>query len=246
MTSDFSNNFLQPVWPAPAWIKAFTTLRASGIGLNPSMENQALAQDTAMLQQALAMPNPPIWLQQIHGNIVLEALAENLQQKADAIFTTAPNQVCVIRTADCLPILFTDEAGTEIAAVHAGWRGLANGIIGLTRQKLKAPAHKILAWLGPGIGQERFEVRKDVYDIFTGMNPLTKTAFQPISAEQWHADLFLLARMQLQELGIKQIFGGDYCTYSDPERFFSYRRDGKITGRIISLIWIDDSIHKLK
>jgi YfiH family protein len=242
MTSDFNDNFLQPSWPAPAWIKAFTTLRQSGIGLNPSLETQALAQDTAMLQQALAMPNHPIWLKQIHGNIVLEALSENTHKEADAIFTTAPNQVCVIRTADCLPILFTDEAGTEIAAIHAGWRGLASGIIALTRQKLKTPAHKILAWLGPGIGQEKFEIRKDVYDIFTSMNPMTQSAFQPISSEQWHADLFMLARMQLQELGINQIFGGDYCTYSDPERFFSYRRDGKMTGRIISLIWIDDSL----
>ncbi|MES2216771.1 MAG: peptidoglycan editing factor PgeF [Pseudomonadota bacterium] len=238
MTIDVMSGFIQPQWPAPASVKAFSSLRQSGVGEDPAVPLDD--RDVMLLQQALQIPATPIWLKQIHGNIAIQASPENSQQEGDALFTDKPNTVCVIRTADCIPIFFTTKTGSHIAAIHAGWRGLASGIIDATLQKLPVAPAEILAWLGPGIGPERFEVRKDVYDIFTLNDPGAEPAFNKISDEQWLADLFMLARQRLQKLGITQIFGGDYCTYSDPEHFFSYRRDGKLTGRILSLIWIED------
>jgi YfiH family protein len=236
MTIELSG-FIRPNWTAPAKVKAYSSLRQSGVGEDPSVPLDEY--DVKILKHMLNMPDQPIWLKQIHGNISLTATTENAAQEGDALFTDTPNRVCIIRTADCIPIFFTTTDGSHVAAIHAGWRGLASGIIDATLQKIPVPPEKILAWLGPGISSERFEVRKDVYDIFTGNDAAAELAFKKISDDQWLADLFLLARQRLHKLGVTQIFGGDYCTYSDPERFFSYRRDGKLTGRIINLIWID-------
>jgi polyphenol oxidase len=239
MISELLHGFIQPVWPAPTTVKAFSSLRQSGVGQDPAVPMDE--RDIALLKSALRIPAQPIWIKQIHGNIAIEASAESLTQEGDALFTDKPNQVCVIRTADCLPIFFTTTSGSHVAAIHAGWRGLASGVIEATLEKLPVLPQDILAWLGPGIGPERFEVRKDVYDIFTRNDPAAEAAFKKINSEHWLGDLFLLARQRLQKLGISQIFGGEYCTYSDPEHFFSYRRDGKLTGRIINLIWIQGS-----
>jgi YfiH family protein len=234
-----TENFILPDWPAPATIKAYTSLKESGIG-NDDGKN------SSRLNELLALPNEPYWLKQIHGADVIPASnALNSQHpEADASYSDQPDTVCVVRTADCLPVFITNRQGTQVAAIHAGWRGLAADILPITLQKMGIVPAETLVWLGPGISGERFEVRKDVYDIFTGKNAANETAFKKISDEQWLLDLYAIARMQLQKQGVTQIFGGEYCTYSDPERFFSYRRDGKLTGRIISLIWIADSTNK--
>jgi YfiH family protein len=234
MISEF-HGFIKPSWPAPNTVKAFSSLRHSGVGRDAAVHMDD--NDIALLTSALNMPPEPIWLKQIHGNLAIEAIQSNAMVEGDALYTDKSDLVCVIRTADCLPIFLTTHTGTHVAAIHAGWRGLASGIIDATLQKLAVPPQEIVAWLGPGIGPERFEVKKDVYDIFTHNDPLAEEAFKKINREHWLADLFMLARQRLRRLGVTQIFGGDYCTYSDPEHFFSYRRDGKLTGRIISLIW---------
>jgi YfiH family protein len=226
-----SEHFLQPDWPAPPQIKAYTTLRQSQV--KPA---------SPLLKQLLSLPEEPIWIRQTHSTIVLKATADHTNQEADATFTNETNQVCAILTADCLPILLCNRQGTYVAAIHAGWRGLANGIIETALDKLKLPADDILIWLGPAIGPTRFEVRKDVYDTFTLNNPDAVPAFTPIGHEHWLANLYLLARQRLQQHGITHIYGGEFCTYSDPERFFSYRRDNQTTDRIISLIWIADTM----
>jgi polyphenol oxidase len=235
------NGFILPDWPAPANIRAYTSLRESGVGTDDHL-------NSTLLNELLPLPNEPFWLKQIHGTNVVPASQHqtSAHPEADASYTDTPNTVCVIRTADCLPVFITNRQGTQIAAVHAGWRGIAAGILNATLQKLKVAPADTLVWLGPGISGERFEVRKDVYDIFTHTDEAAKSAFTKISAEQWLLDLYAIARMQLQKQGVTQIFGGEYCTYSDSERFFSYRRDGKMAGRIISLIWIADTKNKTK
>jgi YfiH family protein len=238
MTNGNENLFIQPDWPAPERVKAYTSLRSSQTGERSTPDSSV---NHSLLQNLLPLPNTPAWLTQKHTNIVVKASDATDEPVADASFTDETNQVCAILTADCLPILICDRAGTEVAAIHAGWRGLADDIISKTIAAMRTPASELLVWFGPAIGPEKFAIRKDVYDIFTDKNPADANAFTPIGPEQWLADIYHLARLRLQKLGINHIFGGNFCTYSDQERFFSYRRDGKLTGRIISLIWLEDS-----
>jgi polyphenol oxidase len=233
--------FILPDWPAPKNVKAFTTLRASGIGDRDAV-TQEINHDR--LKKLIPLPNEPVWLTQTHSTTVLKATPDNFKKNADATFTDEPEQVCAILTADCLPVLMTHRDGTHVAAIHAGWRGLANGIIEATLQALNLPPEDMLVWLGPAIGPQRFEVRKDVYDIFLQHDPEAKNAFTQFAEEHWLADLYHLARLRLQQQGIQSIYGGNFCTHSDQTSFFSYRRDGKSTGRIISLIWMEDSDRK--
>ena len=156
---------------------------------------------------------------------------------ADGLFSSEKNHVCVAMTADCLPVLICDKQGSEVAAVHAGWRGLADGIIEQAVMQFTSERRDLLVWLGPAIGPNHFEVGQDVYTAFTTYMPEAEIAFAPLSNGQMMADIYLLARQRLKALGIDAIFGGDYCTADDSERFFSYRRDN-VTGRMASLIWI--------
>jgi YfiH family protein len=234
---DIKKLFIQPDWPAPAAVKAFTTLRASGIGDRHAPDHII---DYARLKSLLALPNEPVWLTQKHTTNVVAA-PQSERPIADASYTDKPEQVCAVLTADCLPVLMTDRNGTHVAAVHAGWRGLANGILEQTLRALKLPAADILVWLGPAIGPQRFEVRKDVYDVFTENDEASKAAFTQFADQHWLADLYHLARIRLQKQGVQAIFGGGFCTHSDQKNYFSYRRDGISTGRIVSLIWIEDS-----
>jgi YfiH family protein len=247
MTSTIETNtqFIQPMWPAPACIKAYTTLRESEIGYMQISERSPGNIDRALLKKSLPLPNEPIWVNQVHSTIAVEAITENDGIKADAVFTTEKNRVCAILTADCLPLLICNRQGTQVAAIHAGWRGLANGVIESTIEAMNLPSEDILVWLGPAIGPTKFEIRQDVYDAFTQKDPLAANAFRKISDTQWLADIYALARMRLHKLKITHIYGGNLCTHSDQDRFFSYRRDGKIIGSIASLIWIADSINKL-
>lgn len=238
--------FIQPSWPAPQNVKAYTTLRSGGISLPPyhsfnlalhvEDNNDHVAANREKLTQLLHIPSEPIWLNQVHGTNIIEATVHNRNQVADASFTTIKNHVCVTMTADCLPILSCNKEGNYVSAIHAGWRGLAAGIIGKTLQAAAGP--DLLVWLGPAIGPQHFEVGQEVYEIFTSQQTQHQTAFTPYTDKTWLANIYELARQQLTSLGIIQIYGGEYCTYTQPELFFSYRRDKGKTGRMASLIWI--------
>lgn len=221
-----SEQYLTPNWPAPSNVVAMTTLRDTNVA-------------------KLNLPSNPVWLKQVHGaNVVnaeylagLDTIAE-----ADASIAFKNNTICAIRTADCLPLLICDQAGTQVAAIHAGWRGLAAGIIEKTCQQLTAPLQQCLAWLGPAIGANAFEVGQDVLDGFAvnGWDQVhINAAFKPYRANKWLGDLNYLARVTLQQQGIldSNIYGGEFCTFSDPQRFYSYRRSAD-TGRMASLIWL--------
>lgn len=240
--------FITPNWSAPEQVKAYTTTRQGGYSLSPydgfnladhvGDDAEAVRANRAALTQTLNLSCQPVWLKQVHGNQIVTAAIENTNCAADAAFTMEPRHVCVVLTADCLPVLFCDRAGTRVAATHAGWRGLAGGILETTLQHLNLPAQEILVWLGPAIGSQAFEVGNEVREAFMSYLPQAENAFKPSRQDHWLGDLYLLARQRLAHQGVTAVFGGDFCTYTDAERFYSYRRD-KVTGRMASLIWLD-------
>lgn len=239
-----------PDWPAPEHVKALQTTRKGGVsqppyasfnlGLHTGDAPKAVLANRAKLITCL--PNAPVWLEQVHGTDVLFLAGQTFSRPptADAVVCRVPGQVCGIMTADCLPVLFCDLAGSIVAAAHAGWRGLAAGVLEKTLQAMQTDPANILAWLGPAIGKAAFEVGDEVRSAFLAANPEAARAFFPLTvAGKYHADLYALARQRLNAAGVSHIFGGQYCTFSEPERFFSYRRDGA-TGRMASLIWFNE------
>ncbi|QUJ66946.1 peptidoglycan editing factor PgeF [Photobacterium sp. GJ3] len=239
--------WITPDWPAPAHVKAMSTTRSGGIsqgsyeGLNlgdhVGDEPAAVAHNRQWLQQQLGLVHAPAWLTQTHSTIVLDLHGPlSPAPNADASVTRESGIACTVMTADCLPVLLCDRQGTQVGAVHAGWRGLADGILEKTVRTFSAEPNQMLAWLGPAIGPAAFEVGGEVRERFVSEQPDAASAFTP-KGEKWLADLYLLARLRLQRAGITQIFGGTECTYADPARFYSYRRDG-VTGRQASLIWL--------
>jgi YfiH family protein len=239
-------DWIVPDWPAPAGVKAFVTTRAGGVsrgpyeslnlGLRSGDDPQAIAANRAALRESL--PREPAWMRQIHGNRVIEAEAATGTDEADASVARRPGVVCAVLVADCVPVLLTDRGGATVAIAHAGWRGLASGVVENAVRAMQSDPSEVLAFLGPGIGPRAFEVGADVYDAFVGRDPATRSAFVPRSAGKWLADLYALARRRLALLGVTRVFGGNLCTHSDPARFFSYRRD-RTTGRMAALIWRD-------
>lgn len=241
--------YIQANWPAPKQIKAYTTVRSGWGGRkayhidnqgNYSSPHPEYVAESHRLEELLQLPEEPIWITQTHSTMVIEATRENREKTADASFTTQKHRVCVVLTADCLPILLCNKQATHIAAIHAGWRGLSGGIIEATLNVLKQPAEDILVWFGPAIGPQKFEVGKDVFDAFISQHPGSISAFTPLKEGKWLANLYILASLRLKWLGISEIYGGHYCTYTQDDLFFSYRRDQGKTGRMASLIWIDD------
>jgi hypothetical protein len=244
--------WLQADWPAPDFIKAGTTLRQGGessgayssfnLASHVGDEIVAVSQNRSMLN----VPNIPQWLEQTHSTKVVLLPNDEAIPKADAAYTQKENTVCAVLTADCLPLLITDEQGSCVAAIHAGWRGLCDGIIENTIKKLPVATQSLLVWLGPAIGADVYEVGEEVYDAFTKDDIEAGRAFVPVPSKakgiivtrHWLFDIYALARLRLQRLGITKIYGGDLSTYNDQERFFSYRRQAK-TGRMASLIWIE-------
>lgn len=237
---------ITPNWPAPSKVKAYTTTRKGGhsqapydslnLGDHVDDDPKAVAANRATLRQLL--PAEPVWLKQVHSTKIVTATSSNCT--ADASMTTELNKVCVVLTADCLPVLFCDRAGTTVAAVHAGWRGLAGGILEATLQRFNNAPEDILVWLGPAIGPQAFEVGAEVREAFTDYLPEATQAFKAKGTGHWLADLYLLARQRLAHKSVINVFGGEFCTYTDAEHFYSYRRD-KITGRMASLIWLKGS-----
>lgn len=245
--------YLIPDWPAPAKVHACTTMRNGGVSQRPydsfnladhvGDTIDAVRQNRALLQRDWQLPSAPVWLTQVHGKDVLELPAQQpAPYQADASFSILPGTVCAVLTADCLPLLFCDRHGRAVAAAHAGWRGLAAGVIEATIQRYLAvvgtlQATDLLVWLGPAISPAAFEVGQEVLDAFTARYQDAQLAFKQTGEASWRADLYQLARLALTQCGVQHIYGGQWCTFTD-ERFFSYRRDRQ-TGRIATLIWRD-------
>jgi YfiH family protein len=237
-------NWLTPDWPAPASVKACVTTREGGVSEAPfdslnlgdhvDDRPEAVAENRRRLTDHFSIQ--PAWLQQVHGIAVAHA-DPGIVATADASWTTTPGIACTAMTADCLPALFCDRAGTRVAAAHAGWRGLAAGVLEATLDSLDVPAAEVLVWLGPAIGPKAFEVGPEVREVFINQLPEAAEAFVPSdNAGKFMADIYLLARLRLAERGVTAVYGGGFCTVTDP-RFFSYRRAPR-TGRFASLIWL--------
>jgi YfiH family protein len=201
-------------------------------------DQTVVAKNRAIVAERLNLPSEPWWLQQVHGCKVVETGDEKSGNCADASTTSVAGEVCVVMTADCLPLLLCNRSGSRVAAVHAGWRGLADGVIEAAIEKFSEPGEELLAWLGPAIGPKEFEVGDEVRERFLAENPSDEDAFVAKNSGKWLADIYALARTRLQSMNCGYIGGGNYCTVTESERFFSYRRDG-ITGRMAALIWVE-------
>jgi len=240
-----NENFIFPTWPAPANVRSIQTTRNGGVSkapfdsLNLAMhvhdDGADVQANRYLLQQHI--PNPPIWLNQIHGTHVIDAAQTINVPDADAAFSRKAGVVCCVMTADCLPVLFCDNHGSVVASAHAGWRGLSAGVLESTVTSMQVAPHQLMAWLGPAIGSSAFEVGDDVRQTFLQQDADYSAAFVSNGGRKWLADLYLLARLRLAKLGITQVYGGGFCTYQDSTRFFSYRRDA-ICGRMATLIWL--------
>lgn len=209
-----------PEWPAAATVRALMTTRHTG-------EEELRAR----------LPREPVWLQQVHGTRVVDLDQESHDLQGDAAITRTRDTVCAIRVADCLPVLLCDEAGTVVAGAHAGWRGLSAGLIEETLAAMRVPPKTVLAWLGPAIGPRVYEVGDEVRAVFLQADEQAGLAFAPTRPGHWLLDLYAVARQRLRSRGVESIFGGGLCTYSDPARFYSYRRD-RATGRMAAMIWL--------
>ncbi len=246
---------IKPDWTTPANVRALLTTRIGGHSLPPCDSfnlgthvgdaSDAVTRNRALLRELL--PAEPIWLSQVHGVEVVNADAVDTMSGvpvADAVVARVPGRVCAVMTADCLPVLLCDDGGTVVGAAHAGWRGLADGVLETTIARMGVAPGKLRAWLGPAIGPDHFEVGDEVRAAFVLADPLAATAFRPALvggvaiADKWMADLFVLARQRLLRAGVTRIEGGGVCTYRDVRRFYSYRRDGR-TGRFASIVWLD-------
>lgn len=238
-------DFLLPDWPAPENVRALQTLRTGGLSPTPWQSfnlGDHVGDDPARVQGNRGLlrqhlPAEPAWLTQVHGIATVDAKNAQKSQIADAAYARERNAVCVVMTADCLPVLFCDRAGRVVAAAHAGWRGLAGGVLEATIAAMQVPSGELMAWLGPAIGPACFEVGDEVREAFIGSDSAATAAFVPHGTGKWLADIYDLARRRLQRAGIDALYGGGLCTVSDEARFFSYRRDG-VTGRMATLIWL--------
>jgi len=241
-----AEHYFLPDWPAPRNVRSLQTTRLGGVSVDPydsfnlgdhvGDTPQAVARNRQLL--ASLMPSEPVWLQQVHGTVVADAANAGCLVQADASIARHRGAVCVVMTADCLPVLLCDDAGTVVGAAHAGWKGLAAGVIEATVKAMDVTPHKLMAWLGPAISQCAFEVGEEVREIFVAQNAQASEAFIQGANGKWMADIYHLARLRLQALGVKHVYGGEHCTHSDSARFFSYRRDG-VTGRMGSFIWLE-------
>jgi len=242
--------FIYPDWPATGQVHACVSTRRTGFSVPPydsfnlaahvGDDADAVGRNRALLREFLQLVQEPVWLNQVHGDRVLDLDGPVRDLDADAAVTSRQHAVCSVMTADCLPLLFASTSGDRVGAAHAGWRGLAAGIIEATVAEMHTPAEQLLVWLGPAIGPQHFEVGEDVRQAFMQQQPRAEAAFIATRPGHWLADIYQLARLRLARLGIHQIYGGDLCSYTDAQRFYSYRRD-KRTGRMASLIWLGDN-----
>lgn len=239
--------FLRPLWAAPENVRACSTTREGGVSRFPwnslnmgehvDDSSADVRENRLRLQRAAQLPSAPIWLEQVHGIEVLTLTSdEPASRRADAVYTSTVGRVCAVMTADCLPVLFCSADGKEVAAAHAGWRGLQAGVLEATINAFSASPHQLYAWLGPAIGPGAFEVGVEVREAFCRTQPEAAGAFRP-QGDKFFADIYHLARLRLSAAGVVNVSGGEHCTFRDSAQFFSYRRD-RITGRMASLIWL--------
>lgn len=252
---DEALSFIEAVWPAPRRVRAIVSTRGGGRSVSPwnslnlalhvGDDAAAVMGNRALLVETLGIPAQPQWLEQVHGCAVVDAASDGIERRGDAAYTRDPGTVCAVLTADCLPVMLCDDAGTEVAVAHCGWRGLAGGVLRNTVDRFSQRPSRLHAWLGPAIGPGAFEVGADVRDAFLGtaLDPSHREAVSLAfgrcanDASKLNADLYALARAELAAIGVLSVHGGGGCTLSEEVRFFSYRRDG-VTGRMASLIWI--------
>ncbi len=240
-------NWIDAEWAAPAHVHAGTTTRSGGASPGPfngfnlaahvGDEAEAVAENRLQLRKQLNLPGEPLWLKQQHGNRVIKAETEQ-PGPADGTYTGMGGVVCAVLTADCIPLLLCNRDGTEIAALHIGWRGLCKRIIQRGLSMFNAAPHELSAWVGPHISQENYEVGADVVSACSSIWAETRLAITPGRAGHWHLDLGQLVKTELRQLGVADISGCGRCTYANKEMFYSYRRDG-VTGRMASLIWME-------
>jgi hypothetical protein len=239
---------LNPQWSAPRAVRAAFTLRTGGVSAPPfdtlnSAEHvgdraEDVAENRRRIHDTLALPSEPAWLEQVHGSTVLDLDQPSASIRADAALTRRPGRVCVVQVADCLPVLLAARDASAAAVAHCGWRGLAGGVLEATVRALDVAPRELCAWLGPAIGPDAFEVGAEVRAAFVACDAGAAQAFTANPGGRWQCDLFALARRRLARLGICAVAGEALCTYADPARFFSYRRDGRC-GRMAALIWLD-------
>ena len=244
---------LTPDWPAPSRVRSVFTLRTGGVSVAPydslnlgasiGDSPEAVAENRRRVREKFRLPAEPVWLEQVHGAEVVglgaaAATRALVPRVADASVAQGTGYVCAIRVADCMPVLFAARDGSAVAAAHAGWRGLAGGVVEATVRRLGVPASQLIAWMGPAIGPAHFEVGEEVRAAFTATDVDAASAFVPNARGRWQCDLYALARRRLTGIGISDTYGGGWCTFAEADRFFSYRRSGQC-GRMAALIWIE-------
>jgi YfiH family protein len=267
------SQLITPDWPAPPGVRAAFTLRTGGISVAPydslnlgsrvGDSPEAVAENRRRVRKKLRLPAEPVWLEQVHGTVVVElgasaavrvnaagpsdvamdgtvvgCLEPGIVPTGDAAVTWGAGLVCAIRVADCMPVLFAARDGSAVGAAHAGWRGLAGGVLEATVRQLGVPASQLIAWMGPAIGPAHFEVGDEVRAAFTATDEGATSAFVANARGRWQCDLYALARRRLTAIGVSGIYGGGWCTFTDSERFFSFRRNSQC-GRMAALIWIE-------
>jgi YfiH family protein len=240
---------IYPDWPAPSRVRAFTTTRRGGVSkgewrsLNFGLACGDEPTDVATNREKLRaiLPADPLWLRQVHGNSVVDAEDDNGHHQADGSVTSFSGKVLTVLTADCLPVLLCDDQGSRVGVAHAGWRGLAGGVIEATVTRMDVAPGRLIAWLGPAISGENYQVGREVRDAFAASQTFARLCHDKAfvaSEDRWHLDLTKSARIILAALGVERVYGGGFCTFNDSARFFSHRRD-RVTGRMSSLIWLD-------
>ncbi len=242
--------WIVPEWPAPGHVRAVATTRRGGASLAPfdsfnlathvGDDPAAVAANRRALVEALSLAQEPAWLEQVHGITVVDADTVDAPVPADASVAFGPDTVCVAQTADCLPVIFCSRSGDRVGAAHAGWRGLVDGVLEATIAAMACEPSELMAWLGPAIGPQAFEIGEEVREAFLARDGGAADCFTVNQRGRWMADLYALARRRLARAGVDAVFGGGLCTHSDADRFFSYRRDAR-TGRMATLIWITRS-----
>jgi hypothetical protein len=240
-------SFLTPDWPAAPGVRAAFTLRAGGVSLAPfdtlnvgehvGDDPQAVTENRAHIAQLVKLPAEPHWLEQVHGIEVADLDRTGCALRADAAVTHVAARVCAIQVADCLPVLLAAKNGSAVGAAHCGWRGLAGGVLEAAVRAMRVDPAELYAWLGPAIGPAAFEVGDEVRAAFLAQDECAAAAFVANARGRWQCDLYALARQCLARLGVQAVSGGDLCTYSEPTRFFSFRRDGRC-GRMAALVWL--------
>jgi YfiH family protein len=240
---------ITPEWRAPRGVRAAFTLRGGGVSLAPydflnvgahvGDSLAAVTENRRRVRARLNLPAEPAWLEQVHGTRVADLDApDEAGSGADAVLTRLPGRVCGVQVADCMPVLLAARDASVVAVAHAGWRGLAAGVLEETVARLGVAAQELIAWLGPAISARHFEVGDEVRAAFLERDPAASDAFAPNARRRWQCDLTALARRRLAALGVTEVSGGIWCTYTDPARFFSFRRDGRC-GRMAALIWLE-------